>query len=105
MGRILEELLHFVVGFLLATLLTGDVALALGRHCELGKEVRLDTVVEELVLGLLAIAVLYVSHNGEVDVFVLHGLLDEEIALVVSVSVHEGKHALDHLKLLVLRQR
>ena len=57
---------------------------------------------KKLVLSLLAVWVLHVSHNWKVDVFIPHGLLDEQVVLVVSVSVHEGEHALDDLLSLLL---
>jgi hypothetical protein len=101
---IFKKLPDFVTGFFLGALLTHDVGLALRRHSELGKEVGLNCMAEELVLGLLAVGVLHISDNGEVYVFVLHSLLDEQVILVVSMSIHECKHALNHLNSALLSE-
>ena len=57
---------------------------------------------KELVLSLLAVWVLHISHNGEVYVFVLHGFLDEQVVLVVSMCIHECEHALNNVDSLLL---
>ena len=57
---------------------------------------------KELILRLLAVWVLHISHNRKVYVFVLHGFLDEQVVLVVSMSVHECQHALNHVDSLLL---
>lgn len=81
-----------------------DEVLSLRRLGELGQEVGLNCVAKELVLGLLAITVHHIPHDGEVDVLIFLGLQNEDVILVVPVGVHEGQHALHHLQSLVLGQ-
>ena len=65
--------------------------LSLGRPRKVGEKESLNRLLEEHVLSLLAVVVHAVTEDREVDV----ALLQKQIVLVVTMSVHKGYHAMD----------
>jgi hypothetical protein len=85
-------------------ILGGHVGLVLnkdhcfGRFCELGEEKGFIRLGEETVLSFLAVMIHAVPQNCKIDV----RLFQEHIVLVVSVGIHEGHHAPDQARFLLL---
>jgi hypothetical protein len=64
------------------------------RQSKLCEEVSLNCMLEESVLSLFRIMVHAISQNRKIDVVFLSRLNQEQVILVVSMSVDKGHHAL-----------
>ena len=67
---------------------------AILRQSELCEEVSLDCMLEESILSFLRVVVHAITKNRKIDVIFLSCLYQEQIILVVSMSIDERHHAL-----------
>ena len=85
----------------LLDILLRHVALALNevgailRQSKLCEEVSLNGMLEESVLSFLRVVVHAITENRKVNVVFLSSLNQEQVILVMSVSIHKRHHALE----------
>ena len=79
---------HVLLGF--------DRVLPIWGGSEPSKEIGLNWMTKKSVLGFSAIVVHAIPQNAEVEVPFFLDIYQEKVLLVVSMSIHEGDHALNH---------
>jgi len=86
--------------FLSHVLLSFYEVLPLGGCSEPGKEISFDWMTEKSILSFPAVVVHTIPKNAEIEVLFLLDIDQEQVLLVVSMSVDECYHALNDLGLL-----